>query len=220
MYILSPSLLAADFTQIGSQLDILIDNNIKYLHYDIMDGMFVPNISFGMPVLSSIKKKYDLFMDAHMMVEDPIRYIESLKKSGADGATIHIEACKDIYKVISLIHEYDMKAGIALNPGTSIDAIDGILHAVDMVLVMSVCPGFGGQSFVPQTYDRIRNIKDKINAIGKDISIQVDGGISPSNIYDIYKAGADNIVAGSSIFNGNISDNIKAFNNAIEGKER
>lgn len=214
-FILSPSLLAADFSKLGEQIKELEDNDIKYIHIDVMDGMFVPSISFGMPVIFSIRKQSKALFDVHLMIEEPSRYIEEFKKAGADIITVHLEACKHLHRTLSMIRQAGLKVGVALNPSTSLDNLKYVLDMVDMVLIMSVNPGFGGQSYIDSTTEKIKELKSIIDSKGYDIDIEVDGGVNKDNIADVYKAGANVIVAGTAVFNGNISENIKKINNAI-----
>ena len=194
-FILSPSLLAADFSKLGEQIKELEDNNIKYIHVDVMDGMFVPSISFGMPVISSIRKQTDAIFDVHLMIEEPSRYIEEFKKVGADIITVHLEACKHLNRTLAMIKQAGLKVGVALNPSTPLESLKYVLDMVDMVLIMSVNPGFGGQSYIESTTDKIKELKNIIDSKGYDIDIEVDGGVNKDNIADIYKAVANVIVA-------------------------
>lgn len=208
-FILSPSLLAADFSKLGEQINELNNNNIKYIHIDVMDGMFVPSVSFGMPVISSIRKCSKAVFDVHLMIEEPARYIEEFKKAGADLITVHIEACKHLNRTLDMIRQTGLKVGVALNPSTPLDSLKYVLDMVDMVLIMSVNPGFGGQSYIDNITDKIKELKTIIDERSLDIDIQVDGGINKDNIKRIYDAGANVIVAGTAVFKGNISGNIE-----------
>ena len=208
-FILSPSLLAADFSKLGEQISVLNDNNIKYIHIDVMDGMFVPSVSFGMPVISSIRKCSKAVFDVHLMIEEPARYIEEFKKAGADLITVHIEACKHLNRTLDMIRQTGLKVGVALNPSTPLDSLKYVLDMVDMVLIMSVNPGFGRQSYIDNITDKIKELKTIIDERNLDIDIQVDGGINKDNIKSIYDAGANVIVAGTAVFKGNISENIE-----------
>lgn len=208
-FILSPSLLAADFSKLGEQINELNNNNIKYIHIDVMDGMFVPSVSFGMPVISSIRKCSKAVFDVHLMIEEPARYIEEFKKAGADLITVHIEACKHLNRTLDMIRQTGLKVGVALNPSTPLDSLKYVLDMVDMVLIMSVNPGFGGQSYIDNITDKIKELKTIIDERNLDIDIQVDGGINKDNIKSIYDAGANVIVAGTAVFKGNISGNIE-----------
>lgn len=219
MVTLSPSLLAADFVNLRSQIDILKLNGIRSLHLDIMDGMYVPNISFGPPVIKSLRKYTDMFLDVHMMVEAPERYIDDMIYAGADSITLHIETCRHLDSALEKIRKSGKKTGVALNPATPVLLLDEILPFVDMVLVMSVNPGFGGQQFIEYTKRKIERLKAIKSDNTLSYSIQVDGGVNKENIADIAEAGADNIVAGSAIFSGDISDNIRFLKGLLEERE-
>ncbi|WP_276980520.1 ribulose-phosphate 3-epimerase [Johnsonella ignava] len=219
MVTLSPSLLAADFVNLRSQIDILKLNGIRSLHLDIMDGMYVPNISFGPPVIKSLRKYTDMFLDVHMMVEAPERYIDDMIYAGADSITLHIETCRHLDSALEKIRKSGKKTGVALNPATPVLLLDEILPFVDMVLVMSVNPGFGGQQFIEYTKRKIERLKAIKSDNALSYSIQVDGGVNKENIADIAEAGADNIVAGSAIFLGDISDNIRFLKGLLEERE-
>ena len=209
MMILAPSMLAADFKQLGKEIKTIEDNGAKYLHFDVMDGIFVPSISFGMPVLESIRPATNLVCDVHLMITEPIRYIEVFKKAGADLITIHLEACEDVDATIAKIRECGLKVGISICPETPVSALEKYVDKVDMVLIMSVHPGFGGQKFIPDSLDKIRELKAMIDAKNLDVDIQVDGGIYTSNVEDVLKAGANIIVAGSAVFRGDVAQNTR-----------
>ena len=181
----------------------------KYLHFDVMDGIFVPSISFGMPVLKSIRPATNLVCDVHLMITEPIRYIEDFVKAGADLITVHLEACDDVNATIAKIREYGCKVGISICPGTPVTELEKYVDKVDMVLIMSVHPGFGGQKFIPTSLDKIAETKAMIDAKGLKVDIQVDGGIYTHNVEDVIKAGANIIVAGSAVFNGDTEQNMK-----------
>lgn len=210
-YILAPSILAADFRELGRQMKSTEDNGAGYLHFDVMDGMFVPSISFGMPVLASIQGVTDQVMDVHLMVQEPIRYIEAFKQAGADLVTIHLEACKDVGASIQKIRECGLKAGLSICPETPAEAVEPYLGEVDMILVMSVHPGFGGQKFIPESLDKIRCIRRMSKERGLALDIQVDGGIYLSNVREVLDAGANVIVAGSAVFGGDPGANTSDF---------
>ena len=212
---IAPSLLAADFFDLSSQMKLLKEGNIKVLHLDVMDGMFVPSISFGMPVISSLRKSVDFFFDVHMMVENPERYIEDFYNSGADGITIHFEACKHIDRCISQIKSLGLRSGISINPATPVSLLENIVSEVDMVLIMSVNPGFGGQKFIPYSLDKIKELSNMREKKNQKLLIQVDGGVGVDNIKALSDAGVDEFVAGSSVFKGDILKNIKALNDAL-----
>lgn len=218
-YILAPSILAADFTVLGEQMKLTADNGAKYLHFDVMDGMFVPSISFGMPVLKSIYNVTDQVMDAHLMVQEPIRYIEAFKEAGADIVTVHLEACEDIEATIAKIRECGMKVGLSICPETDEKEVESLLAKVDMLLVMSVHPGFGGQKFIPESLDKIRAIRAMIDSQKLDVDIQVDGGIYLTNVKEVLDAGANIIVAGSAVFKGDPAQNTKEFMEILNAYE-
>lgn len=218
-YMLAPSILAADFTKLGEEIKATEENGAGYLHFDVMDGMFVPSISFGMPVLASIKKATGQFMDAHLMVQDPIRYIEDFKKAGADGVTVHLEACPDVKTVLDEIHRLGMKAGLSICPETPAQSVEKYLEDVDLLLVMSVHPGFGGQTFIPESLAKIRAIRSMSDKKGLSLDIQVDGGIYLSNVREVLDAGANVIVAGSAVFKGDPAENTKKFMEILRNYE-
>lgn len=210
-YVLAPSILAADFKVLGQEMKKTAENGAKYIHFDVMDGMFVPSISFGMPVLASIHNATEQFMDAHLMVQEPIRYIEDFQKAGADLVTIHLEACDDVKATLDKIKEYGMKAGLAINPETDAEQVVPYLEDVDMILVMSVHPGFGGQKFIAESLDKIRKIRGMLNDKNLKTDIQVDGGIYVNNVREVLDAGANVIVAGSAVFKGDAGENTAKF---------
>lgn len=215
---LAPSLLSANFYNLEKDIQELKEENIKYLHLDVMDGMFVPNISLGIPVIESIKKnsKDDFILDTHLMVERPERYITNFKKAGADILTIHQEATKDYCEVIAIIKDQGMKAGISVNPETDIKKIDDCLNIADLVLVMSVHPGFGGQKFIEDSLDKVRYLQDMRIKNGYKYMIEIDGGITIENVNSALEAGADIVVAGSAVFKNDIRKNIKDFHEIIK----
>ena len=209
MNILSPSILAADFTQLGEEIRRADEAGAQYIHYDVMDGMFVPSITFGMPVLSSIRKITDRILDVHLMIENPERYVDEFADCGADIITVHAESCRHLDRVISQIHQKGIKAGVALNPATSLIVLDYILDKVEMVLIMTVNPGFGGQKFIESSYDKIRELKKRITEKKLQTDIQVDGGINTETLPGVLEAGANIIVAGSAVFKGDIQKNVQ-----------
>lgn len=211
MIILAPSMLSADFKELGKEICAIEENGAQYLHFDVMDGIFVPNISFGIPVLASIRKGTELVCDAHLMITEPIRYIEAFAKAGADLITIHLEACEDVQATIDKIRECRLKVGISICPDTPVASLEPWVDKVDMVLIMSVHPGFGGQSFIPNSLDKIRELKTMIDQKGLEVDIQVDGGIGFDNVGEVIKAGANIIVAGSAIFKNDTVANTKAM---------
>lgn len=210
-YVLAPSILSADFKVLGEQMRLTEENGAEYLHFDVMDGMFVPSISFGLPVLASIREATRQIKDVHLMIQDPVRYVEAFKEAGADFLTIHLEACQDPAAVIHKIHECKMKAGLSICPETDVREAEGFLDQIDMFLMMSVHPGFGGQKFMPESLDRIRAVRKMAEERGLDLDIEVDGGIYLTNVEEALDAGANVIVAGSAVFNGDPSQNTKKF---------
>lgn len=218
-YMLAPSILSADFSQLGNQMKSTEGNGAEYLHFDVMDGMFVPSISFGMPVLKSICNVTNQVMDAHLMVQEPIRYIEAFKNAGADIVTIHLEACKDVDATLMKIRELDMKAGLSICPETPVAEVERLLPLIDMLLIMSVHPGFGGQTFIPESLDKIREARNMIDRDGLSVDIQVDGGIYLTNVKEVLDAGANIIVAGSAVFGGDAGVNTKAFMEILKSYE-
>ena len=215
---LAPSLLSANFYNLEKDLIVLKEENIKYLHLDVMDGMFVPNISLGIPVIESIKKntKEDFILDTHLMVERPERYITNFKKAGADILTIHQEATKDYCEVLAIIKDQGMKAGISVNPETDIKKIDDCLGIADLVLVMSVHPGFGGQKFIEDSLDKVRYLQEMRIKNNYKYMIEIDGGITVENVNSALEAGVDIVVAGSAVFKNDIRKNIKDFHEIIK----
>ena len=195
------------------------ENGAKYLHFDVMDGMFVPSISFGMPVLASIHNATNQLMDVHLMVQEPIRYIEDFQKAGADLVTIHLEACEDVEATITTIHECGMKVGLSICPETDAEMVLPYLSEIDMILVMSVHPGFGGQKFIPESLEKIRKIRAMIAERRLSVDIQVDGGICLANVRDVLDAGANIIVAGSAVFKGDPEKNTKDFMEILNSYE-
>lgn len=209
MMILAPSILAADFKELGKEIRTIEENGAQYLHFDVMDGMFVPSISFGVPVLESIRSATNLVCDAHLMVTEPIRYVEAFAKAGADLITVHLEACEDINATIEKIRACGCKVGVSICPDTPVNSLKNLLDKVDMILIMSVHPGFGGQAFIPESLDKIRQLKAMIDTANVSVNIQVDGGIYTHNVEQVIEAGANIIVAGSAIFKGDTANNTK-----------
>ena len=199
-YELSPSILSADFARLGEDIREVEQAGVRYLHIDVMDGMFVPSISFGFPILRSIRRISDMFFDVHLMVEQPERYIERIAEVGADIITIHAEACRHPDRAIEQIHQLGKKAGIALNPSTSLHELDYLLEKVDMVLLMTVNPGFGNQTYIPYCTGKIRELRRIIEEKGLQTDIEVDGGINDRTINAVLDAGANILVAGSAVF--------------------
>lgn len=219
MYILAPSLLAADFTKLGEQIKETERCGAQFLHIDVMDGIFVPSISFGMPLIESIRPVTKQFFDVHLMIVEPERYIQEFVDCGADGITFHLEATKDPQKVIDRIHKAGAKAGISIKPGTPLEEVYPYLSKVEVILIMSVEPGFGGQSFLPEAFGRIRKTREYLDRHQLAARLEVDGGIGKKNVREVMAAGADVFVAGSAVFRKrSIEENIRRFHDAFEGK--
>ena len=214
--ILAPSILAADFNKLGEQIDLLEQAGVEYLHIDVMDGQFVPSISFGMPVIASIRKNTKLVFDVHLMIEEPIRYLEAFKEAGADIVTVHAEACTHLHRTVTRIKELGMKAGISLNPASPLYDLEYILQDLDMVLIMTVNPGFGGQTLIPGILRKITELKKMADSRGVKLDIEVDGGITLENVAAVLEAGANVIVSGTSVFRGDIKANVAGFKQQFE----
>lgn len=210
--ILSPSILSANFYNMSKEIEVLQRYNIRFLHLDVMDGVFVKNISFGIPVIKSLKKKINsIIFDTHLMIVEPHRYIIQFKESGSDILAIHLEAEENIKPVIEIIKQNNMKASVVINPETEVEKVFDCINDVDMVLLMSVHPGFGGQSFIESTYDKIKKLRAEADKQGKNLDIEVDGGIDFTNLQKVIESGANVLVMGSTVFNGNIEENLQKY---------
>lgn len=211
MYILAPSVLAADFSKLGEEVTKVANAGAKYIHLDVMDGAFVPSISFGMPVIEKLRGCTEAVFDVHMMVEEPGRYVQDMKKVGADLICVHQEACVHLDRTINQIKEAGCKVGVALNPATPVETLSCILDQVDMFLIMSVNPGFGGQKFIPYAVEKIKKLRGMLDAAGLNTDIQVDGGVTAANVRTLIEAGANVFVAGSAVFKNDSEANVKEF---------
>lgn len=215
IYKLSPSILAADVSRLGDEVVTVSKAGADYIHIDIMDGMFVQNISFGIPVVEGIRKCVDTFFDVHLMVQEPIRYIRDFAEAGADGISVHAEACENLEETIDEIINYGKKAAVCIKPRTDIDVILPVLSKVYMVLVMTVEPGYGGQKIRYDTFGKITELRKYIEENGYDVDIEVDGGVNLENVNEVLDAGANVIVAGTKVFQGDIRQNVKEFKNIL-----
>lgn len=211
MNYLAPSILSANFSRLGEELALVEKNDVSILHIDVMDGMFVPSISLGFPVIESIRRDSRMIFDVHLMIREPERYLERFAAVGADIITVHAEACLHLHRTIQQIKQLGKKCGVALNPATPLSALDYVLEDLDMVLLMTVNPGFGGQSFIPAMYEKIEKLRETITKRSLDIDIEVDGGIKAANAKQATEAGANILVAGSAVFEGDIENNIREF---------
>jgi ribulose-phosphate 3-epimerase len=198
---IAPSILSADFSRLGDEIKAVEDAGADWIHVDVMDGHFVPNITIGPPVIESIRKVTKLPLDVHLMIEHADRYVKSFAEAGADLLTVHVEACPHLNRTLQAIRELDVRAGVVLNPATPLSSLEEVLHEIDMVLLMSVNPGFSGQSFIPSMLDKISNLRDIMSHYEDEIEMQVDGGVRVDNAGKIKEAGASVLVAGSAIFN-------------------
>ena len=209
--ILAPSILAADFSVLGQQIKEAAGAGAEYIHIDVMDGVFVPSISFGMPLIQSIRKVTDKVFDVHLMIVEPERYVKQFKECGAASITFHLEATEDADALIDQIHALGCRAGMSIKPKTPVEVVRKYLSKIDMLLVMTVEPGFGGQKYIPESTERIRRARELADELGVDLDIQVDGGVGQDNVHVVLEAGANVVVSGSAVFHGDITDNVKRF---------
>ncbi|MGL5677971.1 MAG: ribulose-phosphate 3-epimerase [Cellulosilyticaceae bacterium] len=209
---LAPSILSADFADLRKDVQKVEKAGATFIHVDVMDGAFVPNITIGAPVAKALRKHIQGIMDVHLMIEEPDRYLEDFKNAGADFVTVHYEACKHIHRTVQHIKSLGMKCGIALNPGTPVSVLESLIQELDMVLIMSVNPGFGGQKFIPYAHTKMKQVKELAKAQGVDVLVQVDGGVDLNNVQEVAASGADIVVAGSAVYNASdVEEAVAAF---------
>ena len=215
MPLIAPSMLSADFLNLGAEIDMINDSEADWFHLDVMDGRFVPNISYGMPIITQMKKRAKKTFDVHLMIENPERYLEDFKKAGADYLTVHYETGYHIHRTLTSVRALGMKAGLAINPHTPVEMVQDIIHEIDLLLIMSINPGFGGQKFLSLTYNKIRQARELIIRSGSDTLIEIDGGVTLENVGEIIAAGADVLVAGNTVFSAtDPTDTIKKLKQA------
>lgn len=220
MSCLSPSLLSADFANLGSHVSLIDRAGAQYVHIDVMDGMFVPSISMGLPVIRSIRSVSDRIFDVHLMIQEPDRYIDDFVKAGADIITVHAEACVHLDRTIQKIKEKGILAGVALNPATPLNALEYVLGEVDMILIMTVNPGFGGQKLIPYTIQKIRDLRSMLDLRNLKTDIEADGGVTLENLAEVLHAGANIVVAGSAVFGGDVEENVRKFLTCMASEEK
>ncbi len=212
---LAPSILSADFMHLGEQLHTLEESGIRVLHIDVMDGAFVPSISFGMPVIQSIRRNCSMLFDVHLMIQEPARYIKEFVEAGADSITVHVEACSDIQKTIRVMDQYQVRKALSINPATGVDIVLPYLDQIDMVLVMGVEPGFGGQKLIPETLEKVQELAQLRQEKGLSYQIELDGGVNRDNLGMIIEKGTDIAVAGTAVFRGDIRENVRDLQEVI-----
>lgn len=212
---LAPSILSADFMHLGEQLHTLEESGIRVLHIDVMDGAFVPSISFGMPVIQSIRRNCSMLFDVHLMIQEPARYIKEFVEAGADSITVHVEACSDIQKTIRVMDQYQVRKALSINPATGVDILLPYLDQIDMVLVMGVEPGFGGQKLIPETLEKVQELAQLRKEKGLSYQIELDGGVNRDNLGMIIEKGTDIAVAGTAVFRGDIRENVRDLQEVI-----